>query len=191
VWSVKRREGRNGTGRCQEAVLRGLRQVQCGECYTGERGATVRVGQAQSMGSGGVVAVSGRVVGGGWCNGRQEEQWSRKERRATEQLVGRRASATIAGCGAGAESDGVQRREAIWLSGYLKERRGWEERVDYELDAAHPRRSAGGLCELFSSRLGRGSEALGRVGQRSLRTMAPQLLFDGPAAKPRRPWGSY
>jgi hypothetical protein len=130
--------------------------------------------------------------GGWWVVGGAMAGWSTGPEGATSnRAAGRPACFSYNCCGAGSESDAVQRREAIWLSGYLKERRGWEERVDYELDAAHPRRSAGGLCELFSSRLGRGSEALGCVGRRSLRTMAPQLLFDGPAAKPRRPWGSY
>jgi hypothetical protein len=127
--------------------------------------------------------VSGRRSAGvwWWCNGRQERwRWSRKERRATEQLVGRRASATIA---AGQDQRATRSSDGR-LSGYLKERRGWEERLDYELDAAH-------LVNIHSSRLEGGSEALGCVRRRSLRTMAPQILFDGPAAKPPRPGASY
>jgi hypothetical protein len=53
--------------------LRGLRQVQCGECCTGGRGATARVEQAQVVSSLSVAAWW--VAGGGWCNGRLEH-WS-------------------------------------------------------------------------------------------------------------------
>jgi hypothetical protein len=117
----------------------GVRGPFCADCGRCSAASAARAGvvrrESRAASEHGAQVMSCQWPRGAWCNGRQERLVQGRSDGSNE-VAGRPACFSYRRCGAGSDSDGQLRREAI----YLKERHGWEERVDYGLDTAHPRR---------------------------------------------------
>jgi hypothetical protein len=181
-------ESRKGTGRQEDPFYAGCCRCSAVECCTDGRGATRRFERASQAQEHEAQVMSSLSMAAWWLAEMVKKERHRcweKERRQQQRVAGRPACFSYNGQWLRGR---IRERRGCSDGSLYKERRGWEKRVDCELPA-HPRRKCWKVCVNCSFQAGM------RIGAASLLgalvpcgPWAPHFLFDGPAAKPPRPW---